>query len=250
VAWQSAETTIVTSRTFSSEDAREEEEALAREMILSAVAEACGVAPSGPDSTIMHSVDRREQHALAEWTELLLGQRQFISPTDKTPIILPGSFNPLHTAHKRMAEIAEKRYGLPVTFELSITNVDKPALDFVELADRLAQFPDRQVLLTRLSTFVEKAKISPGSTFVVGIDTMVRIANPTYYGGDTVLRDAAIESIAKRSGCRFLVFGRVMDGEFRTLSEIELPTALRDICEEVPATVFREDVSSTELRRA
>ena len=58
---------------------------------------------------------------------------------------------------------------------------------------------------------------------------------------------AAIAEIASR-GCRFLAFGRVIDGKFTVLSDLMLPPALAAICDEVPAAEFREDVSSTELR--
>jgi hypothetical protein len=105
------------------------------------------------------------------------------------------------------------------------------------------------VLLTRAATFVEKADIAPGCTFVVGADTLIRIGDPVYYGGDATKRDAAIHAIAN-SACRFLVFGRVLNGKFESLSEVKLPPALRELCDEVPESVFREDVSSTELRRA
>jgi nicotinamide mononucleotide (NMN) deamidase PncC len=244
VAWQSAETTVVSSFQFSSEGTRAEEEPLAAQLILEAVAKAC----SAQQSETVAPHERREQHAPAEWTELLLGQRQFISTSDKTPIVFPGSFNPLHAAHQRMAKVAEERCGCPVTFEVSIANVEKPPLDFIEIADRLVQFRDQPVLLTRAATFVEKAQIAPGSTFVVGIDTLVRIGDPAYYEGDPEKRDAAIVAI-KQSGCKFLVFGRVTAGGFQALSNSNVPPALCELCDEVPESEFREDISSTELRR-
>jgi nicotinamide mononucleotide (NMN) deamidase PncC len=248
VAWQSADVSVVVSCMFPSDGNRADEERLSTQLILSVVAEACGVQQSAPTSLAGFEVERRAQQASPELRELLLGERQFVALKRDTPIIFPGSFNPLHTAHKRMAAIAAERCALPVTFEISVKNVDKPSLDFIEIADRLAQFPDNPVLLTRLPTFEEKAKMSPGCTFVVGIDTVLRIADPKYYGGDTARRDAAFESIARKSCCRFLVFGRIVQGQFRTLSEVDLPLALRAMCDEVPASAFREDVSSTELR--
>jgi hypothetical protein len=96
---------------------------------------------------------------------------------------------------------------------------------------------------------VEKSELFPHATFIVGIDTLVRIADPKYYDGDPSKRDAAIAEIASR-GCRFLAFGRVIDGEFKVLSDLTLPPAIAAICDEVPAAEFREDVSSTELRQS
>jgi len=37
---------------------------------------------------------------------------------------------------------------------------------------------------------------------------------------------------------------------FVRLSDLDLPDALRIVCREVPADAFREDVSSTELRKS
>ena len=49
-------------------------------------------------------------------------------------------------------------------------------------------------------------------------------------------------------GCRFLVFGRARDDRFQSLKDIELPSELRSICDEVPEAEFRVDVSSSALR--
>jgi hypothetical protein len=75
----------------------------------------------------------------------------------------------------------------------------------------------------------------------------MRIADPKYYGGDAARRDDALAAIA-RQGCRFLVFGRTLDGCFATLAGLNVPAPLRALCEEVSETEFRADVSSTELR--
>jgi nicotinamide mononucleotide (NMN) deamidase PncC len=252
IAWQSADTTAVTSCTFPSEGTRADEEPMAAQSILNAIADACAVDVTSEGSC---GLERREQRAPIEWTELLLGTRKSVAilpaGTQATtcPILFPGAFNPIHRAHKCMAEVAAQRCGSPVTFELSISNVDKPPLDFIEIADRLSQFQGEQVLLTRAPTFVEKAELAPGCTFVVGVDTLVRIGDPIYYGGDATKRDAAIEALTN-SGCRFLVFGRSLNGKFVAMSDVELPPVLRALCDEVPESVFREDVSSTELRRA
>ena len=99
------------------------------------------------------------------WQDLFLGRVEAIenlpSPPAPLPdrrggslpaprVILSGAFNPLHAGHRRMAEIAEEVLGLPTAMEISILNVDKPALDYLEIDRRLGQFPPEQtVWLTR-----------------------------------------------------------------------------------------------------
>jgi nicotinamide mononucleotide (NMN) deamidase PncC len=250
VAWQSAEATVSCSCELAKgQRTRAEEEFVAMQLILSAVCEACGVdGASLVDPSVSAAVHRREQIAPADWTELLLGERASVTTHDvDSPVLFPGAFNPLHDGHMRMAELAEERYGAPVTFELSITNVDKAPLDFIELAGRMEPLAGRRVLLTRAPTFAEKAQVAPSCVFVVGVDTLIRVADPRYYGGNAAQRDKAIAMIASR-GCRFLVFGRAADGRFLRVSDIDIPASLRQLCDEVPESQFRADVSSTDLR--
>jgi hypothetical protein len=147
-----------------------------------------------------------------------------------------------------MAEVAEQMRGVPVEFEISLVNVDKPPLDDADIVARIRQFPaNRTVWLTRASTFVEKAQIFPSSVFVVGADTLLRIADPRYYHGDSSARDLAISQLAQHR-CRFLAFGRSGVQGFQTLRHLSLPPELQRICEEVSEQQFRFDISSTDLR--
>jgi nicotinic acid mononucleotide adenylyltransferase len=175
----------------------------------------------------------------------------FVPPASATQpaVIFPGSFNPLHAGHLKMSEFARRKLGRPVHYELSIRNVDKPDLARGEIADRLQQFPARTVVvLTRAMTFVEKAFLFPQATFVVGADTIRRIANPRYYEDDPLRMLAAVNEIAAAE-CRFLVFGRLLESHFRELSAIKIPENLVRLCEGVDESQFRHDVSSSELRR-
>jgi hypothetical protein len=147
------------------------------------------------------------------------------------------------------ARIAEEIAERPVEFELSLTNVDKPAIDFIELRGRVGQFAGQTLWLTRAATFLEKLEIFPGSTFVLGVDTFIRLADPRYYGGS---RSAAEEAVARiaASARGLIVFGRVRDGVFLDPSQIEVPGPLREIAYVVSQREFRLDISSTELRAA
>lgn len=236
---------------------RTEEESVAAAMLLNALAEICGL----PDSLEIawfegELPERAVVEAPRAWADVLLGKNDAVRlgvPRDweerNVSAIFPGAFNPLHAGHLKMAEVAERMLGAPVEFEISVLNVDKPPLDFLEIRRRTEQFSvEQNVWLTRAATFEEKSARFPGATFIVGVDTLLRITNPRYYGNNTSARDGALQRIAER-GCRFLVFGRAVDGHFQTLDDVPLPEPLRAICRGVPGEVFREDVSSTELRQ-
>ena len=261
---------------------RSQEESLAASMMLVSLAETLGLDATEITSEIQAQLDeqllegehfkRCEQHADTAWTELLLAQRHcvFISPDDldtenqvQAPVmpkvVFPGAFNPPHDGHRKMARIAAEQLGHRVAWELSVTNVDKPPLDFVEIAARLRLFQqlsaDHQIILTNTPTFREKAELFPSCHFVVGIDTIARIADPRYYNNDPIRRDAALDKLID-SGCRFLVFGRLVlspredasEGRFQTLDDMQLPEQLLALCEGVSEEDFRADISSTELR--
>jgi len=239
------------------DDATPEHSRVCCAAVLQLLASLCDIAlpPEGRTAVPLEKLTVTRSDAPPSWSRLLLGEcpavpaRANEAAGTSPPAILPGAFNPLHEGHRQMARSAADLLGCRVEFELSIRNVDKPPLDFVAIERRLAHFHQgERVWLTRAATFEEKAGLFPGATFVVGADTILRVGDPRYYQGDPARRRAAVEKIAA-SGCRFLVFGRAIDSEFRTLEDLPLPAALRSLCTAVPERKFRRDISSTDLRR-
>ncbi len=203
----------------------------------------------GLSAALTSHADRWTTNAPDDWQALILGESQaWVTAAHDGALLFPGAFNPLHEGHTTMLEIAEQRTGLKGAFELSVANVDKPFLDYREIETRLAQFK-RPVWLTRLPTFVEKARHFAGASFVVGIDTLLRIADARYYGSQADLEAALVE--LDSLGTRFVVFGRHVGEEFLELDDVldTVPARMAARCLGVSRSEFQNPISSTELRR-
>ena len=162
--------------------------------------------------------------------------------------VFPGSFNPRHIGHIEMAACAANRVRRKVIHEISVHNVDKPDLAIPEIERRLQQFESNEsVVLTWSAKFVDKSQLFPVSTFIVGADTILRIGDERYYDGCKADRDAAISQLTEK-GIRFLVFGRIVNGHYKSADQLSLPEPLRAICDSVTEAVFRRDISSTSIR--
>ncbi|KAJ8902023.1 hypothetical protein NDN08_004224 [Rhodosorus marinus] len=169
-------------------------------------------------------------------------------------LVLPGSFNPLHIGHQKLFEAAKRLSGeRQAAYELAVVNADKGRLSVDETLRRVEQFRgESQVILTTKPLFVEKMNILPGCCFVSGYDTAVRILNPAYYAGGS---EEMIHQLSEKAnvGSRIFVAGRIEqlgngESKFLTLRDIDIPNELNRMFVEIPEALFREDISSSQIR--
>ena len=135
-----------------------------------------------------------------------------------------------------------------MVLEISVTNVEKHPLNFIEIDRRCHDIAPRTYVLTNAPTFLEKSSLFPGCKFVVGTDTLIRIADPAFYDNSIESRNAALRLLEERKH-EFLVFGREIKNVFTTLRELEIPAELRAMSVGIPEADFRVDQSSSDIRR-
>ena len=168
----------------------------------------------------------------------------YLASLPPNPIIFPGSFNPPHVGHLKLAKAAiaavnrryvkmgtnAEDYPINILFELSITNPDKPPIPSEMVAKRITGFTsienrahlptDWGIILSSAPLFAQKvdlfSKLLPDSddpsdtrmTFVIGTDTMVRIIDPKYYGNSESNMLDAVRGM-KEQKVHFVVGGRL-----------------------------------------
>lgn len=129
--------------------------------------------------------------------------------------LYPGSFNPLHDAHREIYSIMSSDDELAL-FELSIHRFDKPELTLEDLRNRLAQFVDyAPVLITNSAKFSEKVGLIAKYFNVV-----------MHVGQDTIQRLLIHSSKLEVQGlnCEFRIYNRIVGGNVpKRFTRHELP---------------------------
>lgn len=237
------------------------EEDVVSRVLLNALARSCGIEHQVPvplvsgDDLVLQETDFEQLIDQLQQAEInyfgVYDHGQTVPKGSLPKAMLSGAFNPLHDGHLALARVAADLLGHDVAFELSVNNADKPPLETKVALKRIAQFAGRyQIFASNATTFAEKSFIYPGTTFVVGYDTAVRILHLHYYGNDIADLENALHEIQKQ-GCNFLVAGRAgEDGQFYQVGDLAIPRQFQDLFRRIPGELFRQDISSTELRRS
>ncbi|GLJ07051.1 hypothetical protein SUGI_0056560 [Cryptomeria japonica] len=240
---------------------REEEDTLSSQLLLKGIATACNVSMDPLMELQENEIINEFKQSFDEDQELeqlISGQICMkVYSFDKghvlergRRVILSGSFNPLHDGHARLLEIASSIYENAFScYEISAINADKPPLTLKQIKDRVKQFEaiGKTIIITNQPYFYKKAELLPDSTFIIGADTVARVVDPKYYG-DNYERMLEVLLGVKQLGCNFLVAGRNVGSTFKVLADFDIPVQLEGMFSPIPETLFRMDISSTEIR--
>jgi hypothetical protein len=227
-------------------------EAEVRGMVVTAMSEEPAYAPSADPAAAVRrwlEDDSETSPAVLEFTG---GVLTAVGAT-RADFVLSGSFNPLHDGHRQLLDAAtasSSEAEAVGAYEIGVTNADKGTLTVEEIIRRLHQFtsPRDVCLLTKTPLFVDKTRALPGVTFVVGVDTAVRLLDPKYYGGSERALAESFDTV-RANACDFLVAGRLdpATNVFIDADALDVPLGLSRLFRTVPG--FRNDLSSTAIRR-
>lgn len=186
------------------------------------------------------------------------GSRQ-ADPAGQSLTLFPGSFNPPHEGHFGMADEVQRRFKRTVTFAIEATPPHKPTPSVASLLRRAKALKGREVLFTAGDPlFLDKARQYPGSEFVIGADTLIRMCDPEWsndpkwagpltwqqrFEYNTLLGDEF-----RKAGAKFLLFGRKVNGEQVNLAKA---AASLQLPHNLPYEyVYHDgwDISSSEIR--
>lgn len=172
-------------------------------------------------------------------------KRVYFNEISEECVLIPGTFNPIHSGHDSLANAAMIATGgrTPV-LTITIDPPHKDSLTIQDLLHRSALLKGQNVFYSQGDPlFIDKARSHPGVPFAIGADTMDRMLDPKWCPVEPMLEEF------HNLGTKFYVRGRIVNGEFLYRDNVANKWKLN----EKDGSLFihmpgRCDISSTEIR--
>lgn len=166
------------------------------------------------------------------------------APKDGRDLLLvPGTFNPLHFGHRKMAEEASTRSRRSPVFMITMKPPHREALTIPETLQRVSQLKGVDCLVDwDNALYIQKARRYPGAAFAIGADAFDRMLDPRWCDVPEMLRE-----FRELRTC-FYVADRTVDGRKFDVFEILSRRGVLLTPNFVVPLHGTWEVSSTELR--
>ena len=102
-------------------------------------------------------------------------------------------------------------------------------------------------VLTKAGKFTDKAALFPNSVFIIGADTLKRILDEKFYLNRKDMLNQL--DLFNSHNINFLVFGRKINNKFISLDSVTIPDHIAKRFSGFGEEIFRDDISSTLIRK-
>lgn len=95
--------------------------------------------------------------------------------------LMPGAYNPPHDGHLKIGNLTAERFNKQVYHHVTIDSPHKPTLRAQEILERARLLKHHNAFFSVGDPlYIQKAKVHPGSTIVLGVDAALRMLDPKW----------------------------------------------------------------------
>ncbi len=190
---------------------------------IDALCQVTGLYQVGSPPLVMEKVSEEELRGIFFKNPVFMpfGTRGTLKPESaKELAFLCGSFNPMHDGHRKMAEATMQSANVQVMYSTTADSLHKPPLTVSQMLDRAAGvrvdhwdgYNVPIVFSQHDPLFIDKARLLPGSNFIIGVDTFDRMLDPKWYGDGQEGVESMLDEMQGLE-IEFMVFGRIINGK-------------------------------------